>query len=156
MVDVSKRRPVRPAAVERIDEALTFDSGEAVAVLHGPGATDLFCCLDLHLRPIDAALLHRLKDAGYERVVFCTLDGLYHLDEAPAGRAQPTRADGGLHRFQGPRGRQDALTRPEPPERSSRPSLGGSTLNSAASTSSSSCSRPLPSSTQMPRPCVAT
>ena len=122
MISFRKRGPappVRPTAVERIDEALAFDSGEAVAILHGPGATDHFCCVDLQLRKIDEALLHRLKAAGYERVVFCTLDGLYHLDEASAtaGRPQaPAPVTGaGLRRFGGPRGRQDALTRPDAP-----------------------------------------
>jgi replication-associated recombination protein RarA len=112
--------------VERIDEALTFDSGEAVAVLYGPGATDLFCCADLQLRAIDAVLLHRLKVAGYDRVVFCTLDGLYHLDEAsvaagrPAGDATAHSA-GGLRRFSGPHGREDALAPPAATARAAEP-----------------------------------
>ena len=117
----------------RLDEALTFDSGEAVAVLYGPGATDLFCCADLQLRAIDAAILHRLKAAGYEQVVFCTLDGFYHLDaeSETAGRAQPgDNQDAGkparerrLRRFAGPRGSQDALPPPTsaaPPPRAGR------------------------------------
>jgi replication-associated recombination protein RarA len=108
--------PVRPT-VERIDEALTFDSGEAVAVLYGPGATDLFCCSDLQLRAIDAVLLHRLKTAGYDRVAFCTLDGLYHLDGVSAAADRPggdatAHSAGGLRRFLGPHGRDDALARP--------------------------------------------
>src|SRR3954471_10601026 len=82
---------VEPTSTPRLDDALSFDSGEAVAVLFGPGTTDHFCCADLQLRAIDEALLHRLKAAGYRRVVFCTLDGLYYLDaeSAEAGDAGP-------------------------------------------------------------------
>ena len=117
----------RPTAVARLADALTFDSGEAVAVLHGPGATDLFCCNDLQLRTIDAALLHHLKAAGYQRVVFCTLDGLYHLDAESRAAGRPgggATADAGarrrLKRFRGPRGDEDVLPRPA----SDRPTVG--------------------------------
>jgi SpoVK/Ycf46/Vps4 family AAA+-type ATPase len=108
--------PDRSLSPARLAEALTFDSGEAVAVLYGPGATDLFCCADLLLRPIDGAILYLLKAAGYQRVVFCTLDGLYHLDADSATAAQAPQTDtppsGRLRRFGGPRGAQDALAEP--------------------------------------------
>jgi SpoVK/Ycf46/Vps4 family AAA+-type ATPase len=109
--------PDRSLSPARLAEALTFDSGEAVAVLYGPGATDLFCCADLGLRPVDGAILHLLKAAGYQRVVFCTLDGLYHLDAGSVIAAPPqadTPPSGHLRRFGGPRGTQDALAEPVP------------------------------------------
>jgi ATPase family associated with various cellular activities (AAA) len=104
-----------PQSVDRIDDALRLEGGDAVTVLFGPGTRDEFVCADLQLRTIDAVLLHRLQAAGYQRVAFCTLDGIYFLDaESAAFRpGQPalseTPTERQMPRFTGPRGRQDLL-----------------------------------------------
>ena len=112
-------REVPAGSAERLVAALPFDTGDALLVLYGTGTTDRFCCADFQERGFEEAIWSLLRSAGYERIVFCTLNGLYFRDEQSAdldrGGATPAAdaAPPTMARFAGPRGAA-VVTPPEP------------------------------------------
>ncbi|GAA4959667.1 AAA family ATPase [Actinoplanes utahensis] len=110
--------PVRaapPGSAERLSAAWPVDTGDAVVVLYGAGTKDRFCCRDYQERGFEEALWALLKDAGYRRIVFCALNGLYFRDEQSAeldrgGTATAAATGPGrMGHFTGPRGRSTVM-----------------------------------------------
>ena len=119
-------RATPPGSAERLSAAWPVDTGDALAVLYGVGTKDRFCCLDYQERGFEEALWALLKAAGFERIVFCGLNGLYFRDEHSAAldRGGPATAaatgPGRMGHFSGPRGRGTTM-----PAGAAAPGAGG-------------------------------
>ncbi len=86
---VEEGRPA--AAAERV--SFRIPGGDPLFVVHGPGVDDTFIGRDYRFRGIQEVLLELLRDAGYERVVFSSLQQpVFFLDSASSAAARPRRA----------------------------------------------------------------
>jgi SpoVK/Ycf46/Vps4 family AAA+-type ATPase len=77
---------------ERLDSA-AFAAGEPIAVVYGPGVGDVFVGADMVRRGLREVLWERLREAGFERIVFSTLgEPMFTLDEASRAAEPPAAA----------------------------------------------------------------
>ncbi|PJT51076.1 ATPase, partial [Streptomyces albidoflavus] len=88
---LAKETPA-PAAPPPGTERLPPDAvrtGEPFTVLYGPGVGDVFVDATGEVRTMEQALWHMLRAAGFERIVFSTLqDPVYFRDDASWRRSR--------------------------------------------------------------------
>lgn len=96
-------------------------------ILHGPGTTDgLIVGPDLHLRPFERALHHKLRSCGFERIVLTdSRHPVYFRDQESVDLSQPASARRSerpprqrrMSRFHGPLGDRRVGDQPAEPAR---------------------------------------
>lgn len=68
----------------RMRGSLKFDTGDPLVLLVGPGTADCFVDPDYRQRRLEESILPLLREAGFQRVVFSSVnDPLYWLDDGP-------------------------------------------------------------------------
>jgi len=71
-----------PGLVPRVANALSFETGDPLVVLFGPGASDKFVGTDYRERTLEESLWAALKAAGYQRIAFTSANApAYFLDK---------------------------------------------------------------------------